>query len=458
MNHKKRILLISYYFAPQNAIGAVRPTKLAKYLTRMGHEVTVVCGEGMTGEEDPTLERDMEEIKDIHVLREWNPLREWKTRKRSAAQAAPAQGAAASGSAASGAAQETPQRPSLAHRLADALYLYLWWRADVSFRRTAIRELRQLEGPYDIVFSSYAPFSVHEIARWAKQSGLARRWIADFRDEVNLSFRWQKGRKARYMRMLRRDADLLCAASDGFLEMMRFEESGRVLSNGFDREDVEGVSEKREKEDGALRVVYCGTLLEGRRNVGERDIRPMFRALRALVDERTLGLEQLRLVYAGGEGALFSRYAAECGLESCVENHGRVSREESIRLQHGADILLMASWNLASQKGILTGKLFEYMMMDKPIVCCMKGDLAQSGVKKVLEETGVGLCVEEANAEADEAALSKWLKELVKRWKAGQPLTPQRREDAVEAYAYPRLAVTLDGWMEELLEETHEKA
>ena len=27
-----RVLLVSYYFAPQNAIGAVRPAKLAKYL------------------------------------------------------------------------------------------------------------------------------------------------------------------------------------------------------------------------------------------------------------------------------------------------------------------------------------------------------------------------------------------------------------------------------------------
>ena len=40
----KRILIISYFFAPQNAMGAVRPTKLAKYLSRMGHEVTVLCG------------------------------------------------------------------------------------------------------------------------------------------------------------------------------------------------------------------------------------------------------------------------------------------------------------------------------------------------------------------------------------------------------------------------------
>ena len=54
----KRILIISYFFAPQNAMGAVRPTKLAKYLSRMGHEVTVLCGPGMNDRRDPTLARD----------------------------------------------------------------------------------------------------------------------------------------------------------------------------------------------------------------------------------------------------------------------------------------------------------------------------------------------------------------------------------------------------------------
>lgn len=446
MNRRKRILLISYYFAPQNSIGAVRPTKLAKYLTRMGHEVTVICGEGMTGAEDPTLRRDMEEIGDIRALREWNPLRAWKARKRSAAgtrtaPAAPVQDAAAG----------TARQASLPRRLADALYLYLWWLADVSFRRAAIRELKRLKGPYDIVFSSYAPFSVHEIARWAKRKGIAKKWIADFRDEVGLSFRWQNGRKERYMRMLRKEADMLCAVSEGFLEMMRFEDVGRVLSNGFDREDAGGVAEREHEKTGELRVVYCGTIEMGRKSIPPRDLTPMFRALRALADGKALDRERLKLVYAGGEGTLFTSYAEACGLKECVEDHGRVSREESIRLQRGADILLMASWNMASQRGILTGKLFEYMMMDKPIVCCMSGDLPQSGVKKVLEETGVGLCVEQANAEADEAALLQWLEETVERWKAGERLIPQKKEDAVEAYAYPELARTLNGWMDELL-------
>ena len=76
----KRILIISYFFAPQNAMGAVRPTKLAKYLSRMGHEVTVLCGPGMNDRRDPTLARDLAALREVHVIREWNPLRDRRAR------------------------------------------------------------------------------------------------------------------------------------------------------------------------------------------------------------------------------------------------------------------------------------------------------------------------------------------------------------------------------------------
>ena len=272
-----------------------------------------------------------------------------------------------------------------------------------SFRRRAVAALDGLTGTYDVVFSTYAPWSVHEIAREAKRRGLARRWIADFRDEVGTAFAWQKGKKARYLRMLRREADVLCAASQGFLEMMGFEDVGRVLSNGFDREDLPP-AEAAPARTGRLRVVYCGMLSMGRKGVGDRDLTPMFRALGALIKRGQLARSQVALVYAGGESALMQRQAAACGMGD-LEDHGLVSREESIALQRGADVLLMASWHMAAQRGILTGKLFEYMMMEKPIVCCMSGDLPGSGVKRVLEETGMGLCVEQAAGAADEAAL-----------------------------------------------------
>ena len=40
----KKILIVSYLFAPYNTIGAIRPTKIAKYLTVQGVSVDVITG------------------------------------------------------------------------------------------------------------------------------------------------------------------------------------------------------------------------------------------------------------------------------------------------------------------------------------------------------------------------------------------------------------------------------
>ena len=443
MAEKKRILIISYYFAPQNVIGAVRPTKLAKYLTRMGHEVTVICGGGLDGQIDPTLERDLKELKDVRLCKEWSPLRDWYIHKN----AKPKVPAAAAASAAAASPAKQSGLKKLLMRAVDAVYVYLDWFADRNFCRMATRELKQLKGPYDVVFSTYASFAVHEVAQKAKKMGLAQKWFADFRDEVGMPFRFQEKRRRRYMQMIRRDADVISAVSQGFLEMMNFEDVGRVLSNGFDREDIPQV--EAVQADRTLCVVYCGQMQDSRREVGERDITPMFRVLRRLVDENLLTKQQIKLVYAGREGALFTQYAMQSGLESCVEDHGQVSRKQSIALQKSASILLMASHHMPSQKGILTGKLFEYMMMDKPIVCCMGGNLPNSGVKQVLEQTGMGLCCEHANAQTDEQNLLDYTRVLVQKWQNGEDLLFGKNEAEVESYAYPGLAATLESWISE---------
>ena len=150
-----RILIISYFFAPQNAMGAVRPTKLAKYLSRMGHEVTVLCGPGMNDRRDPTLARDLMALKQVHVIREWNPLRDRHTRPAAASAATCPPSAQPSAAASRGGAL---------HAVKDAVYRWLRWQADRSFRRRAIAALDELTGTYDVVFSTYAPWSVHEIA------------------------------------------------------------------------------------------------------------------------------------------------------------------------------------------------------------------------------------------------------------------------------------------------------
>ena len=233
----------------------------------------------------------------------------------------------------------------------------------------------------------------------------------------------------------------------GVLDMMDMAKDGWVLTNGFDREDLPQTDVVRDEKK--LRIVYCGYISEGRKNAPHRDLSPMMTTIRQLIDEGMLSQEEVQLVYAGSQSSLFEQVAAASGLEACVEDHGMVSRRVSIGLQLSADILLMASWHSAAQKGILTGKLFEYMMMDKPIVCCMGGTLPNSGVKQVLAQTGMGICCEHANAQADEEALLSYVRRLIASWKAGGNMLSDKKETEVESYAYPGLARTLEGWMEE---------
>lgn len=442
----KRILVISYYYAPQNTIGAIRPTKLVKYLERMGHQVTVLCGGGLDAKVDPTLRRDLEQMKDVRILREWNPIRE-RDLKRVAAQAQPTAAAAPAVGGQPPRAGAVSRIKKLLAPAIDQLYLYMAWLADRHFGRLCKKEIRKLEGQYDCVLSSYSTFSVHEAAAYAKRTGKAKKWIADFRDEVNMFFPWQKGRQERYTRMVRRQADLITAVSPGVLEMMGMEKEGRVLTNGFDREDLPAA--EAAQQPGLLRIAYCGYISEGRKGGQDRDLSPLMHSMRQLIDEGAIAPEELRLVYAGSQSGVYQAVAAAAGLEACVEDHGLVSRQESISLQRSADVLLMASWHMTGRKGILTGKLFEYMMMDKPVICCMAGDLTGSDVKGVLEKTGIGFCCEQAAGEADRQALTAYLRQILARKREGLPTLEAGQRQALEEYAYPTLAAKMSCWIEE---------
>ena len=324
----KRVLLISYYFAPQNTIGAIRPTKMAKYLERMGYEVTVICGSGLDGKVDPTLKRDMEQMKDVHLIQEWNPLRDYAVKKAQAqAEAAKTQSSAKEPGTQAGAKNNGvfAKLKQYLGKAIDNVYLYLGWLSDRDFARRAKQEVKKLSQTYDCVLSSYATISTHEIAYYAKKTGKAKKWIADFRDEVNMAFSWQAGRQRRYIRMVRENADLITAVSYGVLDMMDMEKEGRVLTNGFDREDLP-VTDAVQSAD-TIRVAYCGYISEGRKNAPHRDLGPMMRALRQLIDEGVLDRNKLQLVYAGSQSSLFQQVAAASGLETCVEDHGMVSRQ-----------------------------------------------------------------------------------------------------------------------------------
>lgn len=446
MAERKTILLVSYYFAPQNAIGAIRPTKLAKYLARMGYHVTVLCGEGMTGLTDPILARDLQGMQDVHVLREWNPLRSHYARKRRVEEAAATPPSDRGDEAGGISPLASQRRRGFRHLVVDTVYRALWHASDRSFARQGSLALRRMGRQFDVVLSSYGPLSVHRIARKAKQEGIAKRWIADFRDPVEPPFRWMKGYQKRYVESVKSYADELMAASQGYLAVMEMDALGHAVINGFDAEDLKGISVKARPKGDALQFVYCGKLFRG-----QRDFSPLFRALSELVQEGGVERQALALDFAGPDqdAEVLREQAAAWGMEAMVHSHGVVPRDEALGMQLSGDILLVAGWNTPEKQGHLPGKLLEVLMLQKPVVVCVKGSIPHSEAAELVERTGIGFCFEEAGGEAAHTQLKAYVKTLCDAHAKEQPIPFSPNQQEVDAFAYPHIATRVAGLVEE---------
>ena len=466
----KSILLISYYFAPQNAIGAVRPTKLAKYLTRMGYEVTVLCAHPIAPLCDPLLERDSAELAEMIRVREHSLFRWFKERemRKTPAVAQPAAtppvagqpsaappavacaNASASVDSATGTARPSappspatgssepvavaPASPSVKSRVVNSLYLWLFHQGDMAYARAAVRALRRRHRQYDMVLSCYGPLSVPLIARRIRRSGLAKGWVADFRDEASVPFHWQRPWLRRYLEDVRADADAITAVSQGFLDVMGFSAIGQVISNGYDPEDVQALPDAPPKGD-ALAFTYCGQLY-----AGHSDLTPFFEALAEVLRERNEPLTRVTLHYAGTQGAAFTAQAASCGLQGAVVDHGKLPREGSLQLQRNADALLVATWNTAERRGVITGKILEYMMADRPVFLCVSGEIPGSEARALVEGTRLGVACEPQTRADDLARMKGYLQQLfdARFTGADSPYAPDRQQ--IAQYHYRHIA------------------
>lgn len=433
----KHILIVSYFFAPQNQIGAVRPTKLAKYLTRMGYRVTVLCGHAPGALADPLLSRDLAELADVRVIRERSLMRWWKERgeRRTAPRPAPTP---FQPPAPTPAQTPAPPRKSAGtgrlHHLLDVLYRWLLWRADKAFANACVRALRKRGEHFDVVLSSYGPASVHTVANRLKRLRIADKWIADFRDEAAAPFRWQRSWLARYLRAIKAQADAVTAVSGGVAQVMGLTNETAVIPNGFDSDDAAHLPAPA-LDAGFLHVAYCGQLYRA-----QRDLRPVFAAVAALRAQNEPLAARVRFHYAGRQGADFIAQAATYGLAGAVVDHGMLTREGSLALQRAADALLAATWNTRTQQGVVTGKLLEYFMADKPVLCCVSGDVPHSEAAALIRRTGAGVAHEQALGEQDNAPLAAYVLRLLRARFAGDPspYAPNRAE--IAAYDYRRTA------------------
>jgi glycosyltransferase involved in cell wall biosynthesis len=145
-----------------------------------------------------------------------------------------------------------------------------------------------------------------------------------------------------------------------------------------------------------VNLVYTGTL----GGVTVHEDRGLIEALRRLVRQDPDTARRLRLVVAGrllGEEASLLRAP---DLAPVVELAGALPRPAAIALQRRADALLLVSSHLRSHA---TGKLFEYLTADRPILALA----GENEAARIVRETGTGEVVAPEDVEAIVAALRR---------------------------------------------------
>jgi glycosyltransferase involved in cell wall biosynthesis len=383
-----KALLVTLYFPPAGGGGVQRPLKLAQYLPALGIETHVLAPD------DPKwVHRDP----DLRV-----PTQAWVHRARylGPRHRKPAEELQA---ASGGVERALVQAQVTARRL-------LVPDASVTWNLTAIPaaiRLARREG-IDAVITTSPPGSVHLVGAAVKRATGAR-WLADLRDPLvanphrrsdTAAARARQATNAQLARLVARQADAISCVSDAIAEEVRALGARglvRTISNGCDFDDFAGLEYRPAAR---FRITHAGSFF------GRRDPRPF---LQALADS---GLD-LVARFVGDFRSSDRAWAESLGLGDRLELLPYVPRAEALRLQRDSEALLLLIPDADGRgRGVLSGKVFEYLAAGRPILAAVPPDGAAAAL---LHETGAGVVV----APDDVAGIRAALESLHARFRDG---------------------------------------
>lgn len=214
-----------------------------------------------------------------------------------------------------------------------------------------------------------------------------------------------------------------------------------VLHNGYNSQDRKVIYDDNKNK---LVIAYVGDLYAGR-----RDATMLFEALHVLV-KRGIEVEKyIQIEYAGNDSSSLYRNASKYGLEEIIKSYGKVQHSKSIEIQQQADLLLLLTWNTEMDQGILTGKMYEYMQAEKPIICITNGTVPNGEAEAMIQDMELGVAVNSICYEKGVNVLADFLNMQLKLFCSKEKLIYHPNTDKVNEYNYDRLFIKLLKIMED---------
>jgi len=413
LNKRPRLLFLACHFPPVRAPACARTWSVAKYLTRLGWDVTVIAP-------DPSLWRyvDNSEETDANLKRQgighiltghrwrclapsrlkcWDPGFGWFV-------------------------------GGVCRKIARCLDVNngIGW---VKAAEEACSILTAQD--VDIILATGPPFAAFRLAKRLSDR-LGRPYVLDYRDPwAGNPHAVRPPRRATIQEEARLLSD--CAAvtivsrSWGLAIDHRFGLGPKlhVVTNGY---DPEALADVQPNDFGHFAIVYTGNFYPPKRLIS-----PVMAALKRLKETINGKSSEWYFHYYGGHEKHVREEAARLGVTKQVILHGRVPRNEALSAVRGAGVAVVitsiAEEATIEEKGIMTGKVFEALGLGTPVLL-----VAPSGsdTEAVAETTGLV----RSFTGSDTHGMASFLAAAV----YGRVPEPKH----LDAYAWPHLAKKLD--------------
>ncbi len=259
-----------------------------------------------------------------------------------------------------------------------------WVKPSVAYLEKYIRE-----NEIDTIITSGPPHSLHLIGLELKQK-LNLYWLADFRDpwttigyhkSLRLSQYAAKKHKQLESQVLNSADTIIVTSKTTKAEFQALTTKPiEVITNGFDVEKVD-----KQTLDTKFSLAHIGSFLS------ERNPKILWESLVELCTEIPDFKSHLEIKLIGAISQEVLETIEQFGLNSFLNNLGYVSHAVAVAHQRKSQVLLLIEINSEETKSILPGKLFEYMVSERPIVAIGPKD---SDFAEIITNTNTGVFFE----------------------------------------------------------------
>ena len=386
---QNKILIISYYWPPAGGPGVQRWLKFVKYLPDFGWEPTVFIPENPSYPiVDETLQKDVPKNLKMIKTKIWEPYqlaeKFGKDNKKFKA-----------GQFDVGENQSWKAKLSIFVRgnffIPDARVF--WVKPSVEFLEKYLKV-----NHYDVLVTTGPPHSLHLIGLNLKKKLPNLKWIADFRDP------WTEISYYKHLKLTKiadkkhrklesevfKNADITLATS--YTDAENFRKKGAnafCITNGFDVDASTTLSMTEENSKTLplsnsttkFTLSYIGVLEQ------LRNPEILWETLNDLVQENADFKRDFELKFVGRLDDKILQKIESSALKNNLTNLGYQTHDVALKHMQDSSVLLMTNFPQESSKGIIPGKIFEYLATGKTILSFGPKD---ADVEKILNETKAG--------------------------------------------------------------------